>query len=310
MRYKETFSLYRRRLLSGKVVFYYRTYNENGDLITGRSTGQTTRTAAKEYCIRLNREGKLVPEKTAHIKVPAFKDYSEGWWDYDTCPYLKSRKGRRPISRGYAAQGLYAVANHLIPAFGERRIDLITEAEVDQWLTAFTEQTHLSNDGKRVEHYKSSTANLAFKILKIMLNYAVKQKLIKTNPCKNVELLKTGDEKEIEILTPGEVKKLFPVKWETVWDERLFYTLNKLAACTGMRHGELLGLRGEFVYDTYIDVCAQYNRYGYGDVKTHKPHNIPIPMGLRTDLELLMRENGEGYLFFHVPGLKPPPLGG
>jgi integrase len=244
-------------------------------------------------------------EKMARIKVPTFKVFSEGWWDYDTCPYLKSRKGRRPISRGYATQGLYAVTNHLIPVFGDRRIDLITEAEVDQWLTTFTERTHLSNDGETLEHYKSSTANLAFKILKIMLNYAVKQKLIKTNPCKNVEMLKTDDEKDIEILTPDEVKKLFPVDWETVWDERLFYTLNKLAACTGMRHGELLGLRGEFVHDTYIDVCAQYNRYGYGDVKTHKPHNIPIPSGLRMDLELLMRDNGEGYLFSRDGGKKP-----
>jgi integrase len=118
-------------------------------------------------------------------------------------------------------------------------------------------------------------------------------------------MLKAGDEKEIEILTPDEVKKLFPADWEAVWDERLFYTLNKLAACTGMRHGELLGLRGEFVHDTYIDVCAQYNRYGYGDVKTHKPHNIPIPSGLREDLGLLMRENGEGYLFSRDGGKKP-----
>jgi integrase len=67
------------------------------------------------------------------------------------------------------------------------------------------------------------------------------------------------------------VKKLFPAQWETVWNSKLHYVLNKLAACTGMRHGELLGLRGEFVFETYIDVCAQYNRYGYGDVKTHKP---------------------------------------
>jgi integrase len=67
-------------------------------------------------------------------------------------------------------------------------------------------------------------------------------------------MLKAGDEKEIEILTPDEVKKLFPADWEAVWDERLFYTLNKLAACTGMRHGELLGLRGEFIHDTYINI--------------------------------------------------------
>jgi integrase len=138
-----------------------------------------------------------------------------------------------------------------------------------------------------------------------MLNYAVKQKLIKANPCKNVELLKTSDEKEIQILTPDEVKKLFPAQWETVWNSKLHYVLNKLAACTGMRHGELLGLRGEFVFEAYIDVCAQYNRYGYGDVKTHKPRNIPIPAGLHRDLEMLMEDNGRGYLFSVNGGESP-----
>jgi integrase len=305
MRYRETFSLYKRKLASGITVFYYRTYGENGQRLCGHSTGQTTRTAAREFCNRLNREGKLIPQKQDKIMVPSFAKFADGWWDYDTCPYLKSRKGRRAISKGYATQGQYAVKNHLIPAFGDRRLDLITEAEVDQWLTSFPERTHPSNDGKSVVHYKTSTGNLAFKILKIMLNYAVKQKIIKSNPCKNVELLKTSDEKEIQILTPDEVKKLFPAQWETVWNGKLHYVLNKLAACTGMRHGELLGLRGEFVFETYIDVCAQYNRYGYGDVKTHKPRNIPIPAGLRRDLETLMGDNGKGYLF-SVDGGKSP----
>jgi integrase len=305
MRYRETFSLYKRKLPSGVTVFYYRAYDENGQRLCGHSTGKETKTAAREFCNRLNREGKLIPQKQDKITVPTFANFAEGWWDYDTCPYLKSRKGRRAISKGYATQGQYAVKNHLIPAFGERQLDVITEAEVDQWLTSFPERTYPGNDGKSVVYYKTSTGNLAFKILKIMLNYAVKQKLIKVNPCKNVELLKTSDEKEIKILTPDEVKQLFPPQWETVWNNRLHYVLNKLAACTGMRHGELLGLRGEFVFETYIDVCAQYNRYGYGDVKTHKPRNIPIPAGLHRDLETLMGDNGQGYLF-SVDGGKSP----
>ncbi|MDR3247897.1 MAG: tyrosine-type recombinase/integrase, partial [Treponema sp.] len=114
-----------------------------------------------------------------------------------------------------------------------------------------------------------------------------------------------NDEKKIEILTSQEVVKLFPSGWETVWDEAIFYVLNKLAACTGMRHGELLGLRGEFVYKTYIDVCAQYNRYGYQDVKTHRPRNIPIPQGMWKDLKMLIQKNGKGYLFSRDGGRRP-----
>jgi integrase len=305
MRFRESFSLYRRRVPSGKIVFYYRSYDENGGRICGHSTGQTTKTAAREYCNRLNRAGKLKYEKKGGDAIPLFREFAVGWWDYESCPYLKSRKGRRPISKGYASQGQYAVKNHLLPAFGEKRIDRISEHDVDSWLTNFTSRGYTRKDGETPKKYKTNTGNLAFKILKIMLGHAVKQRLISVNPCKRIEMLKTDDEKEIKILTPDEVRKLFPEQWEAIWDERIFYVLNKLAACTGMRHGELLGLRGEFVYESYIDVCAQYNHHGYGDVKTHKPRNIPIPSGLRRDLALLMQDNGEGYLFSRDGGKNP-----
>jgi integrase len=305
MRIKESYSLYKRCLSSGRVVFYYRTYDYNGNRTSGRSTGQSTRTAAREFCNRLLRENRLVPGQEECAPAPFFRDYARGFWDYETSSYLKSRKGRRPISRGYATQGEYAVRNHLVPVFGDKRLDAITEFDIDSWLAAFKDREYTTNDKITKRHYKSNTANLAFKILRIMLNYAVKQKLIASNPCKGVEMLNINDEKKIEILSSDEVKKLFPPDWKKVWDEEIFYVLNKLAACTGMRHGELLGLRGEFVYETHIDVCAQYNRYGYQDVKTHRPRNIPVPAGVREDLEILTGKNGRGYLFSRDGGNKP-----
>jgi hypothetical protein len=72
-----------------------------------------------------------------------------------------------------------------------------------------------------------------------------------------------------------------------------------------MRHGELMGLRGEFVHENYIDVCAQYTRFGYQDVKTHKPKNIPIPEKMYEELKTLIELNGEGYLFSRDGGKRP-----
>jgi integrase len=263
-----------------------------------------TKTAAREYCLQLIREEKLVFKE--QIKIPLFKEFAKGWWDYETCPYLQSRKGRRPISRNYATQGEIAVRNHLVPAFGEKRLDQISEYDIDTWLTNFTSRVYRKNNGKGEErHYKQNSANTVFKILRTMLNYAVKQKFIKANPCNDLNLLNVVDEKIIEILTVDEVRKLFPPDWETVWDDRIFYVLNKLAACTGMRLGELLGLRGEFVHDTYVDVCKQFGRHGYGDVKTYKAHNIPIPSVVRQDWQTLIQLNGDGYLFSKNKGVKP-----
>jgi integrase len=304
MRIRESYTLYKRRLSSGHTVYYYRTYDQDGKRTCGHSTGQVTRTAAKEYCNRLLREGKLIPNSRRRATVPLFRDFSTGFWDYQTSAYLKSRKGRRPITRGYAAQGEYAVRNHLLPAFGDKRLDAITTHDVDTWLTSFTDRTYETNS-KTTRHYKRNTANLAFRILRIMLRSAVKQKLISANPCHGIQALAANDEKNIEILTPEEVVKLFPADWRTVWDSAELYTLNKLAACTGMRHGELLGLRGPFVQKTHIVVCAQYTRYGYQDVKTHHPRSIPIPPGIHGDLEPLLRKNGGGYLFSRDGGRTP-----
>ncbi|GHU39111.1 site-specific integrase [Spirochaetia bacterium] len=292
MRIRESFSLYKRCVPSGDVVYYYRAYDENGKRSCGHSTGQSSKTAAREWCNQRLRDGSL--QTGVGLRIPTFKEFAAPWWDWETCPYLKSRRARRDISQGYAKQGRYAVNTHLIPAFGNKRIDLITDYDIDTWMI-----------GALDKGFKHNTVNLAVKILRIMMGVAFKKRYIKINPCDNVELLNTKDEREIEILTPDEVVKLFPADWQSVWDDPMHYVLNKLAACTGMRHGELLGLRGEFVFDNYIDVCAQYNQYGYGDTKSHKARNIPIPHGLKNDLEKIKEKNGAGFLFSTNGGVSP-----
>jgi integrase len=142
------------------------------------------------------------------------------------------------------------------------------------------------------------------KFLKIMLEEAKQQGLIKTNPCEKVKFL-PEKEKEIDILKPEEVRALFPANWREVWDNETHCVLNKLAACTGMRLGELLGLRGEYLFDGYISVAGQHGRYGYGDTKTHKTRNIPIPKIIEYDLLRLKDKNGDGYLFSNDSGEKP-----
>jgi hypothetical protein len=171
MRLRESFVLYRRVLATGRVVFYYQCYDRNGLRLCGHSTGQRTRTAAREFCNELLKAGKLIPAPVPGGRVPTFEEFSKGWWDYETCPYLKSRKGRRAISKAYAVQGRYAVKNHLVPAFGKKRLDLICEDEIDTWLTSYVDRG-----------IKRNTANGAFRILQVMMGYAVTKKFIRFNP--------------------------------------------------------------------------------------------------------------------------------
>jgi hypothetical protein len=192
-------------------VFYYHCYDAQGQRLCGHSTGQRTRTAAREYCNALLRQGKLIPAPVPGGRIPTFETFSKGWWEFETCPYLRSRKGRRPITKNYADTGKQALRVHLLPYFGKKRLDLITDDMVDVWLTSYEDRG-----------IKRNTANLAFKILKVMMGFAVTKHIIKYNPCATVKLLEVTDSKNQEILTVEEVRKLFPADWSKIWASKLW----------------------------------------------------------------------------------------
>jgi integrase len=153
--------------------------------------------------------------------------------------------------------------------------------------------------------YQNTTINGYLGTLKTMMIEAVARKVISAAPTEKVEKL-VNDRKDIRIITPEEFKKLFVKDWKRVWDnDRISYTANKLAALTGMRAGEVLGLKGGFVYDDHIYLCKQYDEYGYRDTKTKDKHNIPLPSGMIKDLQELKGMNGEGFVFSLEGGERP-----
>jgi integrase len=242
---------------------------------------------------KLLKEGKLVPEKAAG--VPTLREWTADFWDMEKSEYLKSRRGRGTITVSYVKNAKNCTDRQILPYLGDLRLNAITEEEVENWLTGF-EDRGLSK----------GTANSAHKKLSLMLKYACKKKVIKSNPCVLVEKLQDKG-KEIEILTPEEVMAMFSARWSDVWDDYISYGVNKLAACTGMRIGEVLGLRSECVHEGYLEVCMQYTDVaGYTDVKTHKPRNIPIHEGIEKELRELIKVNGEGFVFVKQPQNKKP----
>jgi integrase len=138
-----------------------------------------------------------------------------------------------------------------------------------------------------------------------MLDEAVNQGILTSNPAKEVKELK-AEETERIILTLEELRKLFPSDWRTDWDNAVIYKAHKLAACTGMRISELRGLQGKYVFADYIFVCGQYTRHGYkANTKTKQNRNIPITAAMRQELEDLIRRNGDGFVFSEDGGTMP-----
>jgi integrase len=295
MRIRESYSLYKRVMKSGKVIWYYQCYDADGLRTTGHSTGESTKTLAREHCNRLMKAGKLIPLGTPGGRCPRMEEFGADFWDYDKSEYLISRKGRGPITRSYARTNQGRFKNHILPQFGKKRLDTIKTEEIDYWLTHYEEWG-----------VSRGMANHCFKCLKTMLNWAVFKKLIPVNPCNGLQKLLVPP-KKVEVLTIDEVRRLFPRDYITVWNFELYYILYKLAFCSGMRISELLGLRGCCVLDNHILVEAQYNKDGLVDTKSHRSRNIPLPKGMIADLRHMQELNplGMGYLFSKTNGTLP-----
>ena len=292
MRYRELFCVFPRRLPSGRTVYYYQTYDKDGRRTNPKSTGAVRARDARLYCMKLYREGTLgVTVK----KVPTFKEFSVGWWDMKTCEYLKSRMARRKISTSYARHGKKNLEKHLIPAFGNKRLNEITSHEIDAWMVSNLENGWAAN-----------SVNLMYTILKVMLEVAVKKGLIEKNPCAQVQRAAVRKNK-YEIMTIEEVKRLFDSQnLERVWREELHYTLNMLAATTGMRLGEIQGLRADSVYADFVEVVRQYNSFReVTDTKTHDTRYVTIPAIVARGLSRLMEVNEDGFVFSNDGGKTP-----
>ena len=291
MKVHNDFTLYLRVFPSGKKVVYYYAYDENGKRLHGKSTGETNYTSARVVCNRLMKENRLTPDKS---HMPTFAEYAQGWWEWETCEYLKKRRKRYNLTQNYTNLNKKNMVNHLLPFFGEMPMNKITREVVERFLDSLIE-----------EEYQNTTINGYYGTLKTMLIEAVERKIIDKDPTNKLGRL-INDRKEIKIITTEEFKKLFLGNWKRIWDnDRFAYIANKLAALTGMRASEILGLKGCYVYDEHIFVCMQHDEYGYRPTKTKDKNNIPLAGDMMSELKELKSMNGDGFLFSLDGGATP-----
>jgi integrase len=270
MKIHNDFTLYWRVFPSGKRVVYYYAYDANGKRQIGRSTEETNMTAARVKCNKLLKEGRLIPDSGY---MPTFAEYAQGWWEWETCSYLKKRRKRYSLTLAYANNNRKNLTNQLLKYFGDMPLDKISRDDVENWFDKLIE-----------EEYQNTAINGYYGTLKTMLIEAVARRLIDRDPTEKMGRL-VNDRKEIKIISSEEFKKLFVGNWKRVWeDDRISYTANKLAALTGMRASEVLGLKGAFVYDDHIYLCKQYDEYGYRDTKMKDKHNEAVEKVFRKGL--------------------------
>jgi integrase len=138
-----------------------------------------------------------------------------------------------------------------------------------------------------------------------MLHWAAAKKVIHGDPLIDIERL-LKDRRKLIIITPEEFRALFITDWRGVWEnDYIQYAANKIAALTGMRCSEVLGLRGEYVFNDHLYLCGQYDEYGYRETKTKIKHHISLAGELVADMRKLIEVNGQGFLFSLNGGATP-----
>jgi integrase len=295
------FTLFMRTYPNGTKVVFYHAYDDNDRRVGPWTTKCKNLTAARNYCNKLLKAGELVPDKKP---ITTFAEFAEGFWDKNS-EYVRRQESRADITDNYLDNYRQNLKNQIIPFFGNVALDAITEDDINKWLIGFRDRGRKLSNGK-IKNYKNSYANNALSVINIMMTEAVRRKLIASNPCENVRKLK-NDSRTVEILTADEVKKLFPKNAMPIWGgKEIDFAVNRLASLTGMRIGEIMGLRGEYVFEGFIRVCGQYGDYGYKPyTKTKENRNIPLLPEMMNILRGLMKKNGSGFVFSQNGGVTP-----
>ena len=179
--------------------------------------------------------------------------------------------------------------NHLLPAFGERRLCEIGTLDLQR----FVLQKMESGLGwESADHLR----NLMSKIFATAKRW---QHFAGENPATAVELPEKKPVRPKEVLLPEYCRSLLSLLGEPV------HTMVHLALLTGLRVGEILGLRWQDVdfSANVIRVQQACYRGQIGSPKTKgSKRTLPLPESLREALLRLQRDAGEGLVFHTLTG--------
>jgi integrase len=177
---------------------------------------------------------------------------------------------------------------HIEPAWGDRRIGEIRHSEVRAWVTKFT-----ANDGKP----RSATVVIrAYGVLAAILDVAVLDRRIATNPARGVKLPRKGKKKRA-YLTPRQVELLASKCGEHA-------TIIYVLAYTGIRWGEAIGLRLSTLDALRRRMLIEENAVLVGSIvhvgtpKTHERRSVPYPKFLSEPLARACEGKTRGQLVF------------
>jgi len=160
----------------------------------------------------------------------SFVSFLDNFWDYDNSPYVKEKlRKKHGIHKRYVARESGAVKNYWKPFFKDTLLGSVTFAQVNSFIDWI---------GSLEKPGSAKGKNSVIKAGTLPLKWAFRNEMLERDITIGLVLF-SGEEKKREILTPELATAIFSRNWK---DSRAKLA-NLLAMCTGLRAGEIQGLR-------------------------------------------------------------------
>jgi integrase len=225
-------------------------------------------------------------------------DYLTDFWDFDNSPYIKEKlRKNHGIHRRYCLEQLGAVNKYWIPFFADKLLGEITRQDIDTFIEHF--ENSPKTQGNNIPQ-SSKRKNTIIQAGTIALSWAFNKEMIDQDVTRGITWY-SGKSAERQILSPELAAAVFKVQWI---DERARLA-NILAMVTGMRAGEIQGLRVQDLGKECLYVKHSWNRLdGLKTTKTNESRTVEVPFpGLIQDLLNLAavnphRQDMDAYIFW------------
>ena len=200
-------------------------YKENGYAKT-KSVTAPTKTECEERLKKLREE---VGRRSERIKPDMlFGDWIDFWYQNFSKPKL------RPTTQACYEGRIYT---HIIPGIGQIPLCKLTQNELQQFYARLKKSGRKKHVEKFGEGLSDRMVRSCHTTCRTALEKAVAEGLIRINPAVGCKL-PPKKAKEMQVLTPAEI-----LRFLTQAKEEGYYEIFLLELTTGMRRGEIIGLK-------------------------------------------------------------------
>ena len=219
---------------------------------------------AEFFCGELKRQGLLKTYIVAGSRQDEdFAAFLQTFWNYDISPYVKEKlRKNHGIHRNYTKGQKLSAEKYWAPFFKGRLLGSISRKDIDDFIDDLA--------GRKLS---AGRRNIILKAGTIPLRWAFSKEYIEKDVTAGITWF-SGKTAERQILTPEIAQAIFRVEWE---DERARLA-NMLAAVTGLRAGEIQGLRVQDLGGDCIHVRHSWNfRDKMKTTKNNESRTVEVP---------------------------------